>query len=230
MGEYIVVEKIQLADGEELMDLPRKIMAELTKQKAKLKRSLILTHIFGDHIVTRDLETRKRFRLELSRTDGGNIKLGKPEEVRTMFVPVKQKTSKAEAKKVDVKTGETQGHTHTATVDEGGNGKTSTNNGHKHLVRGWKVLPEKPGGHSHDLKKPEARSKSEDAVCKSEITSTLLSDDRDLLVMIRCTGPISAAASSEIEKAIRSYLDGADPEEVVKVEESFWKGTILPPY
>lgn len=96
-GKHMVeVEKVDLMDGEELMELPRKIMASLTRTKSKLNRSLILTHIFKDHIVTLDIETRKKFMMSMERDDKGAIKLGQPQEVKTKFVPVKENTTKSE--------------------------------------------------------------------------------------------------------------------------------------
>ncbi len=97
MKHFVEVEKqVRLMDGEELMELPRKIMQALTRTKSKLNRSLILTHIFKDHIVTLDIETRKKFRMSLDRDDKGVIKLGQPEEVKAKFVPVKENTTKSE--------------------------------------------------------------------------------------------------------------------------------------
>lgn len=93
----VEVNKVDLMDGEEYGELPRKIMQSLTRTKSKLNRSLILTHIFKDHIVTLDLETRKKFRMSLERDEKGTIKLGQPEEVKATFVPVKQTTSKDDA-------------------------------------------------------------------------------------------------------------------------------------
>jgi hypothetical protein len=90
----VEVSKVDLMDGEEFGELPRKIMQSLTRTKSKLNRSLILTHIFKDHIITLDLETRKKFKMSLERDEKGVIKLGQPEEVKAAFVPVKQTTSK----------------------------------------------------------------------------------------------------------------------------------------
>lgn len=87
--QFVEVYKIELSEGEELNELPNKIVQALGRFKSKLSRSLILTHIYKDHIITMDCETRKKFRLELSRDENGNVKLGEPEEVKAVFVPVK---------------------------------------------------------------------------------------------------------------------------------------------
>lgn len=39
------------------------------------------------------------------------------------------------------------GHTHRATLDKLGNGRSSTNDGHSHKIIGWKVYA--ADGHSH---------------------------------------------------------------------------------
>jgi len=87
--QIVEVYKIDLKDGEELGELPGKIIQALGRFKTKLSRSLILTHIYKDHVITLDCETRKKFRLSLSRDENGNIQLGEPEEVKAVFVPIK---------------------------------------------------------------------------------------------------------------------------------------------
>jgi hypothetical protein len=90
-SQVVEIHKVDLVDGEEFHELPGKIMRALGRMKGKLKKSLILTHIFKDHVVTFDLETRKKFRLDMSRGNSGEIVLGAPVEVVAVFVPVKGK-------------------------------------------------------------------------------------------------------------------------------------------
>lgn len=90
MQGFVQVSKVDLMDGEELMDLAKKVMAAITHHRGKIKKSLALQGIFKDHIVVRDLEDGRLFRMKLSRSDKGEIALEGMEEVRQTFTPVKK--------------------------------------------------------------------------------------------------------------------------------------------
>ena len=90
MQEFVQVHKVDLLDGEELMDLAKKVMAAITQHRGKIKKSLALQGIFKDHIVVRDMEDGRLFRMKLARSDKGEINLEGMEEVRQTFVPVKK--------------------------------------------------------------------------------------------------------------------------------------------
>ena len=92
---FVVVEKVELLDGEEMMELAKKIMSAIAQNKGKLNKSLALQGIFKDHIVVRDMETGKMYRMKLARSEGGEISLSGLEQVRQTFVPVKQAAEKA---------------------------------------------------------------------------------------------------------------------------------------
>lgn len=89
----VVVEKVDLVEGEELMDLAKKVMVAITQNKGKTKRSLGLLGIFKDHIVVRDFEDGKLFRMEMKRDDDGNVLLDGMDEVKQTFSPVKPRPS-----------------------------------------------------------------------------------------------------------------------------------------
>jgi hypothetical protein len=96
MEGYVQVSKVDLVEGEELMDLAKKVMAAITQNKGKTNRSLGLMGIFKDHIVVRDFEDGKMFRMEMKRDETGSVLLDGMEEVQQKFVPVKPKATKEE--------------------------------------------------------------------------------------------------------------------------------------
>lgn len=97
MGKALVaINKVELLDGEELMDLAKKVMAAITQNRGKIKKSLGLVGIFKDHIVVRDFENGQLFRMEMKRDDAGNVQLDGMEEVRQVFMPLKPKTQKSD--------------------------------------------------------------------------------------------------------------------------------------
>jgi hypothetical protein len=95
MREFVQVQKIDLLDGEELMELAKKVMAAITQHKGRLNKSLALRGIFKDHIVVRDMESGKLFRMNMKRDDAGAVLLDSMDEVRQVFVPAKTKAEKA---------------------------------------------------------------------------------------------------------------------------------------
>lgn len=162
---FVEVNKVEMPEGMEMLDFGGTIMGMLAQAKAKLKKSLMLIGIYNDHIVTKDRETGKLFKMSLATKDG-EIDLGEPVEVRQQFIEVKAKTEK-KVKKVDVETGETNGHKHTATVDEAGNGKTNEVEGHYHEIAEGVVA--EADGHKHSLERPEEMGdKGKDKATKSE--------------------------------------------------------------
>jgi hypothetical protein len=48
------------------------------------------------------------------------------------------------------RTSEEDGHDHSWTMDENGDGKTSTENGHSHKIIAYEIIP-KDDGHTHQL-------------------------------------------------------------------------------
>lgn len=95
MSKHVEINKVELADDEELQTMIKKVMDAVARSKGKTKKSLQLVGIFKDHAITRDFETGKFFKSAMTR-DGEVIKLDEAVEVRQVFVPVKQKTEKAE--------------------------------------------------------------------------------------------------------------------------------------
>jgi len=95
MSSKIEVHKVELVDGEELMQMVDKVIAAVTQSKGKLKKSLSLRGIFKDHVVVRDAESGKMFRMKMTRDDKGQVALEGMEEVKQVFVPVKQKADGA---------------------------------------------------------------------------------------------------------------------------------------
>lgn len=93
---FVEVTKVDLMDGEELMDLAKKVMSAITQHKGKLRKSIGLLGIFKDHIVVRDFDSGKLFRMEMKRDDRGSVNLDGMVEVRQVFVPVKQAKEKSE--------------------------------------------------------------------------------------------------------------------------------------
>jgi len=95
----ILIQKVDLVEGEELQGLITRISNALGQQKAKLKKSLFLYGIFKDHIIARDFETGSFFKLDLTRNKE-EVVLGKPVAVVQTFVPKKvQKSEQTQEEK-----------------------------------------------------------------------------------------------------------------------------------
>lgn len=94
--DKIEVRKVELVEGEELQGLVKKVIDAIGRSKGKTTKSIGLTGIYKDHIITRDFESGKFFKMAMERDDAGNVKLGDAVEVKQVFVPAKQKTEKAE--------------------------------------------------------------------------------------------------------------------------------------
>jgi len=96
MSMLIEINKVDLVDGEELMELARKVQAAITQHKGKLQKSLGLIGIYKDHIVVRDWEDGKLFRMDMKRDDKGEILLADMTPVKQAFIPVRQKAETVE--------------------------------------------------------------------------------------------------------------------------------------
>ncbi len=97
--------KVDLREGEELMDFVDKVHAVVAKlaqvpapwdKKQKVSKYW-LRGIFNGSVVVRERETDKFFRMPLSRNDKGDITVGPAkEEVKRAFVPVGSNVAKAD--------------------------------------------------------------------------------------------------------------------------------------
>jgi len=105
MDNKVEIEKVDLQDGEELMDYVGKVHSAVEAlaqvpapwdKKQKIAKYW-LKGIFNGNVVVRERESGKFYRMPLSRSDKGEIKIGPgSEEVRTAFVTVSAKMAKAE--------------------------------------------------------------------------------------------------------------------------------------
>lgn len=215
MSKQAIVEvtKVELVEGEELQGLIKKVIDAVGRHKGKVSKSLGLTGIYKDHVIARDFETGRFFRMKMVR-EGADVVLSDAEEVRQVFVPARQKTEKGSGR-----VSEAEGHTHTAQWDDdSGDGETSEDEGHKHQIRNFRVLPPQPGGHTHDL--PESASskgkdKDKEKATKSEGT------------LVAVQGEVH---SVELEEgAVAEVLKSLDSETPTysKVEKaSLWQGVL----
>lgn len=86
--EQVLVQKsIDLGDGEELQDFVRKVINSVTQQRLRMDRSIGLVGIYNSHVILRDFENNKFFKMDHTR-DGEGIALSNLTEVRQTFVPV----------------------------------------------------------------------------------------------------------------------------------------------
>lgn len=117
---------------------------------------------------------------------------------------------------VSIRTGETNGHTHTASVDDRtGNGRTSRNAGHAHRVAGFRVQPGGSDNHRHSLRRPQRRG-----VAKSYISLLPVAkadEDRQIVLGVvlepgtKKDGTVddtqgSVISETEIERAAHLWL------------------------
>jgi hypothetical protein len=96
MKNLIEVNKVELRDGEELQQFIGGVIKALGQHRQKTNKSLALRGIFKGFVIAQDMENGKFFRMQVSRDDAGLFAVGKGEEVRQAFVPVRQKAEKAE--------------------------------------------------------------------------------------------------------------------------------------
>lgn len=122
-------------------------------------------------------------------------------------------------------TGETNGHTHTVSLDENGNGKTNAAAGHSHTVEEYKVAESE--GHTHSLSKgsleDDGKSEAPDGEKRGRVISAknlkILKDVRDDLKELRGMDlPRKADALCErcygkLEGVIKAAEMGSDEDE-----------------
>lgn len=97
MQDKIEINKVELVEGEELMELVDKVYKALAQNKAKTDKSLGLRGIFKDYIITRDAESGQFFQMAITRK-GEHLELGEPVQVRQIYVPVAAPKSEGEEK------------------------------------------------------------------------------------------------------------------------------------
>jgi hypothetical protein len=105
MDNRVEIAKIDLREGEELMDFVdkvHKVVANLAQvpapwdKKQKVSK-YYLRGIFNGNVVVRERDTDKFFRMPLSRNDKGDITVGPAkEEVKRAFVPLSSNVAKSE--------------------------------------------------------------------------------------------------------------------------------------
>jgi hypothetical protein len=90
---HVAVAKIDLREGEELMDFVWTMMSAVQTDRIVLADGSFdawLVGIFNDHVVVEDGNTGRLFRADFSRTEKGEIAFSEPVEVRMVFVPVER--------------------------------------------------------------------------------------------------------------------------------------------
>lgn len=97
----VEVRKMQLEEGEELMEAVRKVMEAIRKKGAAMEppQFLYLVYIGQESeksfCVVQNSESGKHFKMFITRTEEGKVDLSEPQEVRRTFIPVKQATEKS---------------------------------------------------------------------------------------------------------------------------------------
>jgi hypothetical protein len=87
--EFVVVQKMELLPNEELMDLVDKVCQCVGEFRTKSERKVNLIGIFDDHIVVKDFDTGRCFKMQMERAEDGTVKVdGQMVEVRQTFVEV----------------------------------------------------------------------------------------------------------------------------------------------
>jgi hypothetical protein len=101
--EFVIVEKMELLPNEELMQLVDKVISSVDGFRTKSERKVHLIGIFDDHIIVRDNDGGRCFKMNMSRGQDGLVELdGTLIEVQQKFVEV-DKDKKEDDKKVDEK-------------------------------------------------------------------------------------------------------------------------------
>jgi hypothetical protein len=96
MQEYVEVTKVDLKDGEELHSFIDEVYKALGRARERMNKSLILSGIYKDHVITRDVEDGRFFKIVMKRSKEGTLELGDAKEVRQVWEEVKTKTEKSE--------------------------------------------------------------------------------------------------------------------------------------
>jgi hypothetical protein len=90
---HVQVAKIELREGEELMDFVWTMMSAIQTDRIVLADGSLdawLVGIFNDHVVVEDGNTGRLFKSEFVRDAKGEISFSEPVEVRMVFVPVER--------------------------------------------------------------------------------------------------------------------------------------------
>lgn len=88
---HVEVHKLQLREGEELMDFVWAMMDAVQTNRVILADGSLdawLEGIFEDHVIVRDGNTGRTFQANFTRSADGEIVFEEPFEVRAVFVPV----------------------------------------------------------------------------------------------------------------------------------------------
>lgn len=110
MDKTVEIAKVDLREGEELMEFVGKVHTAVEglatvpapwDKKQKIAKYW-LKGIFNGNVVVRERDTGKFYRMPLSRSEKGDLKIGpSKEEVRTAFVPVSSNVGKADGDNPD---------------------------------------------------------------------------------------------------------------------------------
>lgn len=103
--QLMEIAKVDLKDGEELMDFVNQIRESLTQHGQQTNKSLFLHGIYKGFVIVKDRESGLLFKLEVGRDDQGTLKLGEATPVRQAFVPLS--TQKTESETLVAVDGET---------------------------------------------------------------------------------------------------------------------------
>lgn len=100
-SKFVVIEKIDLAEGEELMVFVEQVVKVVAEKAKALSKNFHLKGIFNDHVIVRDSGNGKLFKMSLGRNkDAGGVLIldDTQTEVKPVFLDVNT-TTKAEGVK-----------------------------------------------------------------------------------------------------------------------------------
>lgn len=98
-SDFVIVNKIDLAEGEELMTFVDRVLKVVAEKRKELNKNIFLKGIFNDHIVVADGSNGKMFKIALGRAKdaSGVLILGDEQtEVKPVFLEVNT-TNKADS-------------------------------------------------------------------------------------------------------------------------------------
>jgi len=131
--------------------------------------------------------------------------------------PVEEKVE--EKGMVELMTGETNGHSHTATVDEEtGDGSTNEVEGHSHDVVAWEV--QEAEGHTHSLSKETEEEPSESA--PAEMSAEEVAEIPEVVAEEKTEPTLDEqlAYAESLVKTLRKMKESTEPTEVHRQEVS----------